>query len=339
MFHTQILLAPDKYLNYTPFYGLWAWGSHGVDLFFVISGFIMTYIHLDDVRTSRGRGRYLLSRLTRIYLPYWPVLIALIAVYFLIPGLGVEAGRDPRDPMVILQSLVMWPNTAGVLGVAWTLEHEVVFYLIIFIAILSWQTGLGVFIAWQAASVVHALLATDSEALMRSPFSPYEIEFAMGIVCGLIIRRRSILRHSGKIAAAGAILFLGVGLAQSTGAIALTEVSYPSTITYGLASSLLLIGLVYKEREGWLRVPTFLTFLGGASYAIYLVHSDLITALCKVTKALHLLIPAYGSIVALTIALMVTLAGVGYHSVVESPIIAVSRRWLSSLAPHQLTRQ
>lgn len=106
--------------------GWFADGALGVDFFFVLSGFIIYHVHSRDARTANMARRYFGKRLRRIYVPYLPITLALIAAYALLPGIS-EGNRD----WSIFTSLTLLPSGGPpALSVAWTLVFEMTFYIV-----------------------------------------------------------------------------------------------------------------------------------------------------------------------------------------------------------------
>lgn len=100
-------------------------GAIGVDVFFLISGFIVFLAARRVIQAGRGIRIFLFKRFTRILLPYWPLALALAIAYALLPGLSAAA-----DPIKVnwLKSLTL--ISAGgdySLSVAWTLSFELFF--------------------------------------------------------------------------------------------------------------------------------------------------------------------------------------------------------------------
>ena len=103
-------------------------GYLGVDFFFVLSGFIILHAHLKDSSGAYAARKYLTKRLRRIYIPYLPVSIALIALYLMLPSVS-QGSRD----WSLLTSLTLIPTERPpALPVAWTLIHEMTFLFDIF---------------------------------------------------------------------------------------------------------------------------------------------------------------------------------------------------------------
>lgn len=106
-------------------------GISGVDVFFVISGFIMVYVTWNSGHKIRDALSFLFGRLTRIYPLYWLLATAVFIMWSLKPGL---ISFEPEKTSLI-KSFLLWPqDTFPMLKVAWTLIHELYFYL--FFAVL-----------------------------------------------------------------------------------------------------------------------------------------------------------------------------------------------------------
>jgi exopolysaccharide production protein ExoZ len=89
MHHADHLLWQDRYGGIRPFHGLFGEFHVGVDFFFVLSGFIIAWVHWGDIgRRSRLR-HYAARRFTRIYPAYWALLIPLAILYHLFPANGL----------------------------------------------------------------------------------------------------------------------------------------------------------------------------------------------------------------------------------------------------------
>lgn len=318
LFHAALIFSSPKYFGPLAFGGALNWGAHGVDLFFVISGFIMGHIHYEDFMRGGGARRFLASRVSRIYFPYWPVLCCAVAIYFLVPGLNLT-GRDPRGLVTIARSVLLLPGTNGDLDVAWTLEHEITFYAVIFLALLNRPLGVGVFVLWQLASI--------GTVFGTSPFStagPLEIEFAMGIACAALFRFRLTVPAPLILAGFGAALFLGFGILESYQPF--NHIGWARSTSYGTAASLTIVGTTFAERAGRIRINPTIILLGNASYAIYLVHFDLLLAIAKVIRSTRLNQAEYVYWLAMLTVILLTGAGCLYHIVAEKRLVALGRK-------------
>lgn len=240
------------------FLPLMAHGHYGVDLFFVISGFIM--IHISD-RRPVSPGRFWSDRILRIVPLYWT--ITLIAV--LMTGLGLPFYAADTDPLRLLQSLLFIPheNAAGrvwpTLFLGWTLNYEMFFYLLFGLALAlpaRWRLP-ALAAAFLALTGAGALLRPEG-AIARTYTDPRMLEFLLGAVLGRIY---------GRLAADPAAP-LRQGLALLAAALGLAAI-WPS-LGVGLACGLILALGLWIEARGWLPRIGWLKTLGDASFSIYI---------------------------------------------------------------------
>jgi len=321
LFHAHQFQLDARYFGRPPMGGFWAWGLHGIDLFFVISGFVMAHVHFEDFRRGTGWKRFLVSRVSRIYMPYWPILAMLAVIYFAMPWLGRES---MRDPITILRSALLWPGTNGLLSVAWTLQHEMVFYFVVMIALMRPAVGALLFVLWQLYAALAGATTSIGSETAKLWLGPYEIEFAFGIACMLMLRRFPASSYPRAILAAGVASFSAIAL-YTTYVRDFTPVTFTSTISYGLAASAILVGAVYCERARCLRIPRLAVILGGASYSIYLIHYPLISVLSKLLHSFGMFEASSAAPVLLELSLSCVAVGCLYHTLVERRLIAVSR--------------
>ena len=83
-------------------------GFLGVDFFFVLSGFIIMSCHYDDEKSVAALKTYGIKRFVRIFPPYWPISIALILAYLVLPGLS----QATRGDFSWLSSLLLLPDSS-----------------------------------------------------------------------------------------------------------------------------------------------------------------------------------------------------------------------------------
>lgn len=312
------------YLNCDLLWGFFQFGYSGVDLFFVLSGFVIYWVHRGDVGQSERIRIYLKKRFLRIYPIYWIVALILLPIYF-------GAPHDVSDYIVLLKSLLLFPQPGNpVVTVAWSLSHEVFFYAMFALAIyFSWRRIRALFLTWLVITAFVYLGKLLTLGTLQLPphtgflFSPYSLEFAMGCAIGYLIDRYHPV-FDRAIAMLGVTIFLVCGLNE--GLLHVRFGRHHSILIYGFSSMLIVWGAVLWEQRSRIVMPSLLMLLGDASYSIYLTHFALLDLLVRGSLALNLHTLIEPTMVAvITIALSLGL-GVLFYLYVERPVLARLRK-------------
>lgn len=314
--HAGNIVQQPRFYDAVPF------GAHlynfnvGVDFFFVLSGFIIAWVHWGDIGIPARLPRYAMKRFLRIYPPYWAILLPLTLLYLLFPQAGIPSQRDPVN---IAMSALLLPYPASpVLGVAWTLVHEIFFYAVFAAVIAVGRGALALLPVWGAAIGAASLWRVEAFPLTFF-LNPFNIEFLLGVGTALLLRRGR-LPVPGAFASAGAAGFLGFMLLATD----IQDNALVGRLAFGLTAAFFVAGCVELERRRPLRPPPFLLFFGAASYAVYLVHP---VALSFAVQALSRL-PTHGwplEAVVLILAAVGVGAGFLFHVAVEKPIMRLSK--------------
>lgn len=317
------IFANNKYWGFDPTYNIFAFGHAGVNFFFVLSGFIILHVHWQDIG-QRGRvWDYAQKRFLRIYPIYWLILIVIVPIYYVLLSLG--KGYE-RDPLLIASSitLIHFDTDRTILGVAWTLYHEVLFYIIFALAIWHRKIGFAFMSIWLLTS---AAGLTISERTYPLAFfaSPLHLLFAMGMgACWLIHKNR--VKYPYILASIGIITFFSTGAAEVYDREWLSEDM--RSLLYGIGSAMAIAGLATLEQQGHVRIRALPRLLGDASYSIYLTHYLLLSMLAKIfvfTGARNHIPPLLSLIliVATTVAI-----GILVHLAIERPLLTRIRQHL-----------
>jgi peptidoglycan/LPS O-acetylase OafA/YrhL len=306
-----------------------AFGYAGVDLFFVISGFIISYITWDRPFAPR---RFALRRFFRIA-PLYALFTALA-----VSAVAINSAWDSKgilEPGYVLSSFLIVPMEAEpYLGVGWSLEHEFIFYALAGAALAAgrarWLPG-ALALLFAVGVVLHAaLLVPGATRFDFHLFSPFHFQFLVGVA---VFRWRAPLRRLG----AAAPLALGAAGFALTSALVGSEPSTLPTgwlgivrvVGYGAAAGLLLVGGLNAEAAGWLasraRAIRALWWVGEASFVLYLSHFFVYSILAKVYARVG--VPDALALPALVVALLAAVGGaLAFHASVERPFLAWARR-------------
>ncbi|HFB54901.1 MAG TPA: acyltransferase, partial [Hellea balneolensis] len=185
---SHLLIIEQKY-SPDHILGQWAeFGMVGVDLFFVISGFIMVYVtRVNMPPRPRTSLKFLFARFTRIYPLYWVISAALLAVYVWRPELVFSSQPEPPH---ILKSFLLWPDTLPpLLAVGWTLIHELGFYLVFAFFLLFRARALPYFLLiWLMVLAGSQTIFADNvhQPVTALILNPLSFEFIAGAFAALI---------------------------------------------------------------------------------------------------------------------------------------------------------
>ncbi len=328
--HASDMLSPTKYFGTLPFDGAFRFAHAGVDFFFVLSGFIIYHIHRQDIGIPSRAAAYAWKRFARIYPTYWAVLAGFGLIVLYSPEKDVTATSAGN----ILASVFLLPRMQDpIVRVAWTLRHEMMFYILFGVLLLNRSIGRMVLGLWAAVIgwniVVFTATGTPYFQGMANylPFRVFNIEFFFGIGVALLLGRGPAWRPR-MLLALGVLIFFSDGMFESFGPHLPIEWP-PRQLTYALGAAFALYGLVGAERAGTLRVPRALFEMGSASYSIYLTHLTAIMILQQMLLSVRHFVPLSLDVSFIVISAIAILGGVVFSRLVEQPLL----RWLRRRPP------
>lgn len=312
LFHAQGLF--DDRSEGTPFGGVFSAGYRGVDLFFVLSGFIIAHVHFGDMDRPDRLPNYIFNRLARIFPTLW--IMTLLALVLYSVGFGGPEKASKLVPEAVLASALVLPQHGPPLvNVTWTLTYEMFFYAIFAAAIVNLRVGVALLVTWQVTTLAASLLGADL-GLAGYYLRSLCLEFSVGLACALWISWRGSTGTPTlwfSVLAAGGVSFVA--------GMMLDRVLEWSGVCCALGAGAMILALVQLERTGSLGVPKILVFLGGASYSIYLVHFSVITLFAHVARSFGL---EATDLMCLLGALVGVAAGAIFDITLDKPI----QRWL-----------
>ena len=208
-------------------------------------------------------------------------------------------------------------SSEPILGPAWTLQFEMVFYVVFAVLIASRAGGVLLLAAWLAWIGV-AAVGFGAHGIPSALCGIYGVEFFMGMAAAHLVRRGGIPAPK-VVAATGLLLFAASYIAESNGV--LDGYHFLARFTYGLPATLLICGLTGVERAGWLTVPRWMQVLGGASYSVYLFQFVFIGVMWQVLLASDLAMRLPVSIQFLLLSAGAVAGGVVVSRTVERPLL------------------
>jgi len=251
-------------------------GAYGVDIFFVISGFIMVWIARED-DTPR---RFLAARVRRVVPLYWFFTLLMAALLLVAPRLFDNQTLELRT---LLGSLFFWPHESSahpgqlwpIVAPGWSLNYEMYFYLLFALSMLvalRWRV-LAVSTLLCAAFLIGALHMGGVDmgvgespggttgALASFVSETVVFEFVIGMLLAVAYRRGQARGATLSSRTALCLLLLGV-------ALLLLDLPFVHILRYGLPAGLIVAACLYLKLPQW----RFGELLGDASYALYLSH-------------------------------------------------------------------
>lgn len=291
-------------------------GEFGVDIFFVISGFIMPYVAF-GVRTGpvliakMPASRFFLRRLIRIWPLYAAATLAVVLIAYLIdatfvPPINTDLlyhfGMQKTEGLWIWESLTFsHTDRPPILAIGWTLQLEFFFYCLFAVALAlkprnADQLWIGAILGYCSV-----WLASHSLPLLSAPAylveftnlaaQPVMLEFALG----LVIYRIYISGFRTGFAASCLIALAAVGfylLHRNSVLYELLPFEQFRPFVWGLPAA----GIVWAALclEGKIRTSRWVECLGNASYSLYLVHWLIVPAVAAkwASQSLHQVVPA-----------------------------------------------
>ena len=305
-------------------------GQSGVDLFFVISGFVMVTVTKGRFARSGEMTRFLWGRLTRIYPTYWIYFFLTFAIFLIKPS-WVNSTQGHQFQFV--SSFLLLPgNQLPLVMVAWSLIHELWFYLV-FAVLLRFHERLLLpsLLLWGATVTIVNLFVTVAGLSVgaRIALHPYSLEFIIGALVAIYIYREHISKFSARIAILIITLVLSVGLPIVYAFDVLKpDRTIRASVIIGTLYGFLVLSVVMLEKLNKFALPKFLQFMGDISYTVYLSH---ILVLSAIGRLWLMATPVPNSLLDNMIAcftMLLAIVGYGWigYRLVEQPILQVSHR-------------
>ncbi len=325
----QLVACMPAWKAFAPWYHA---GHLGVDVFFVLSGFILMHVHGSDFGSGTSWGRFVWLRFARIYPAHLASTLVLVAMAVAAGLRGIRMEGDYRWSSLpwILGLLEVWPGVAAWIGDAtwnypsWSVSAEWFAYLLVFPAGIAWMRAVRL-PWWADASVALGLIGLLHAGYVTkvlpwpSALVMVACEFLAGMhLCRAAAGRPRLAVHCGH-ATLPLIALLAAGFwVDRTGVVRLLT---------ACAIPILLVGLTHIGSPlARLCGSGFLRWLGLVSYSTYLMHAVVQKPVKLALAALDLSAQPWGVRLGAFVAVFAAVLGaaVGLYYLVELP----ARAWL-----------
>lgn len=311
------------------------WGFAGVDVFFVLSGFVVHHA-TRELRSAAALRKYALRRVARIYLAYWPALIFAVAIARYVHGAPTpEIGVVWRSALLIEQNL-----SKNLLPVAWSLTFELYFYLLLGALMLA-PTRLQPRLMLVVAAIIIGWngwwLITLRELIYLGgmpwgfTLNGYVLEFLAGALVSHALHAsetggRPLFTPDNAVQwVMGGICCAFMGLSIGTTAPQFDRIPFMRAATFGLVGVGGLLVALSMQHTRW-RAPTWLVRIGDSSYSLYLLHAPLLGVLALLLPKVAQIRPSLVLPAALSIPVVVVLICYIWFKVLEAPSMRLVRR-------------
>jgi peptidoglycan/LPS O-acetylase OafA/YrhL len=309
-------------------------GFLGVDLFFVLSGLLITGLLLDE-QAANGRialAKFYVRRSLRIFPLYYAVLAALTLYFVLSSGASSQRETFLRELPWQLSYLSNWVPIHSMLAISWSLSTEEQFYLV-WPPLLAWLGRwslwpLGVFLAlnqllnfgvlgalWPALGAAQAQLN-----ILQITFTPILLGVLLAFALRSPLRERLTRVTAGPMLAVWTLLL--AALACWPG-----DVQGAPRLAFHVVATLMLGGIVLHPGSRIVRALEWrpLAFVGTVSYGVYLLHVVVLDATQRVLARLHIDTAGVTAFVVCALG-TIALAALSYR-VFERPLLRLKDRW------------
>lgn len=239
-----------------------------VDVFFVISGFIMWFTTIDG---KRGPGAFWQARLVRVVPLYWIYTTLYILIALAVPSV-LNSGT--LVPYHLIASYLFIPAehpTAGgaapILSLGWTMNYEMFFYFFfgLFLFIRNARVRLPLMIAFFLCFIVAGLVLQPTGAISRTYTDLIMIDFIVGVAFAVWFEKLIAMPR----ALAWALIAFAVGWLTVVHSLPQLPERF---FAHSIPAAVGVAGVLMLETAARKRPNAFLLLLGDASYSIYLAH-------------------------------------------------------------------
>ena len=292
LMHATGNIAGENFLG-----GFFNFGGAGVDIFFVLSGFIITYTSGIFSAKKSAFSLFLKRRFVRIFPVYWIICTVLLATQIVLPSFY----RTHYDFTVsnLFNTYFLLPGHQMINGVSWSLAYEIFFYILFSMAFLIRQKTVIVLfsISYLSLIIIFTLFNHNLEGANKWVsffFYPMITEFFMGILAALVIPKLPA-SYALPFLIIGSCTFIGFGIYSNIWGVSVPGQFgnvvpvfgyFGRVVLFGIPSFFIIVGMVRYELSRLINLHSIFILMGQASYSLYLIHLPMLAAGLKIITML-----------------------------------------------------
>ena len=306
-------------------------GYLGVDIFFVLSGFVITISSVEYFK-NKNPTEFMFKRLIRIFPSFWLyLLLPLTILYFVLPQFIND--KSAFEFLNYLKVFFLVFNHPTISHVTWTLSFELYFYFL-FLMIIFNEKFKFLVICILICSILNLIGLPVSQNLYfkKYLFSPLILEFLLGVLIAFILGKiRSKQKYLDLIFLLASItLFLLSSYLDENNYIHISK--HNRFLYFGIASFLLILSSLLFENFNKISISKSLILVGDSSYVLYLIHSIILSFFNNSLILTGRFIIFNNQITTLFICLIIVVISIIIHKYTEKPMIRFlngkSKKWL-----------
>ena len=290
----------------------------GVDLFFVLSGFLIGGILLDNKNSPHYFSTFYRRRIYRIFPLYYLIILLLLAGSFIFPSSFLFASQMPKWPFLFfVQNIFGIAHAPMLVGVTWSLAVEEQFYLLLPLAVRSLSRrgicALAIFCIL-AAPVLRTILFFwgVSWDLIRAPLPCRADALALGVLAAILVRNETATQWVRQHITAGYVWF-AILVCASLAMVKMQETRFTETFVISLLDQmyfclLVLLLLAPLRPMTWIFRSNWLRWLGKVSYCTYLIHQTVWYSIFRLSGYSEPVIRGFGGFSVAILAMVVIFA-------------------------------
>ncbi len=337
--HAMIICEDSKYPTLQAnFLFLRHWTSIGLDLFFVISGLIMTIVTKSYLKKPSGWFNFFLKRMIRIIPLYWLYSIGIYLERYII--------HHPVEHSEIAKTILFFPIFAAkaaiypIIGQGWSLTYEMYFYILIVVFLFFKSKNIfSILLSTLLVLAIGGYFINPADISLKFIGTPILLEFALGVGVGMgyhyvrdhyeKLKLSTIKTFSVAASIIGLALMLaslwfnGDHISNPFYVINDNNIAMWRSLIWGIPCAIFAFGVLFMELSFNLQIPKWLVKVGDASFSGYLIHILVIVTVGKLYGKFGL---HNGDVFIIVATIISALVSLPLYTYIEKPLLNISNK-------------